>query len=305
MKINRQRDTRILSFLLSILMAVSPMNFSALAEEEPVISARITAGEETTPTSLDGDDAGTPGEGEDPAGDEAIAYMQIAMLDNIRVTVTADAGVISDGGQLTVSRTNNQATFTEDAEAVLGIEKNDRTIIRHMLISFSGTEINGSAQVEMDHPDPAEMLKLHPEGEASVYVLKCREAGQTPEDRVKRVSSGMDMDQGTLRFTLSETGVYDIGTVLRLPAEETEEETGEGADSEPAGQAENDPGTESREQTEVQDEDNIDGETGETGETGENEETGETGETGETAELPVTPSDDGASGETGNGGKAG
>ena len=114
---------------------------------------------------------------------ETVPYMLITNVDGVQVKVTAEAGVVAEDAQLSVARTGNKVTFTEDAEKVLNIEASETTLIRHTLYSFTGAELNGTIQVEMTDPEINELKETYPEGKLSAYVLNCKEEGEKPEDR--------------------------------------------------------------------------------------------------------------------------
>ena len=163
----------------------------------------------------------------------AVPFEQAVSLDGVKITVTAAAGVLDADARLSISRTGS-SDFAGAAEAVLGLEAGDRIIIRHAVYSFSGAEMNGSAQVKLEKLGLSDLAAAYPDGALSVYVLRCDADARKAEDKARRVSADVKAERNSVSFTLTAPGMYDVVTVVRLP-EQAAEPSGDEDQGEPEG----------------------------------------------------------------------
>ena len=210
MKANQKKGRRLLAILLSFML---------LFGEIP-----MTAGAETP--------AGQRTEEQEPATQtdlisESVTFEQQEKLDNILITVTADAGVFAPDARLDI-RTVRNREFTAAVEEALETEANETTIIRHTVWEMTGTEMYGSALVKMEKLGLAELRETYPEGELSVYVLYDEDETRKGSDRAKAIRATVNLEKSELSFRTEKTGRYDTVTVIRLPDEGTpDEDTGD------------------------------------------------------------------------------
>ena len=161
-------------------------------------------------------------------------FEQTETVDGVKVTVSAAAGVIASDARMNISGGGSGA-FTGAAETVLGVEAGDSVIVRHAVFSFTGAEMKGEARVRMRGLGLNSLRDAYPDGEISVYVLRYIGESSRAEEIARRVSADADIGGDSVSFMLSEPGMYDVVTVVRLPEKAVEpagEEQGEPVEEE-------------------------------------------------------------------------
>ena len=116
MRMNHNGIRRLTALIMCFMLFTGCVPVPAAAEENAV-----------TPTDLE--------------EAEPSPYALTVTMNGVCLTITADSGVIASGEELTVEAANEDA-FTQAAEAVSGIEKDDPRIVRHAQYRISGAESN-------------------------------------------------------------------------------------------------------------------------------------------------------------------
>ena len=244
MKAIQKRYHRFLALLLSFMLLFSQSGVSAFAEGESSPTDLQPAVTEPVTPSESGDTDSPPASPDepDPAGDqdEPAPFQQTETISNIRFTVTAKPGVLSEGESLSIVSIPDDADFREDALAVLDVQPSGSQIISHAFWSFTVPELNGSVSVRMDGLGLSGLMEENPEGELSVYLLRQNPEGSTPKERAVRHVALIHPDQDYLTFDLKESAVMDLVTILKLPESEPEEDVRGGYRQQPGGPGEPD-----------------------------------------------------------------
>ena len=204
----RKRIRRILAMLLCIVFVFC----HSLAEEGTA-----------TPTDL----AGEP-------------FERTEIVDGVKITVTVKDGAEALDDKPVVTKVNN-AEFALAAETVLGLEQNDSTLIHHMIWSITLREMGGNGKIKLEKLGLTGLQEQYPDGTVSVYVLQYNGAAQSLRDKARVIPAIIKTEQNTVTFSLTEPGLYDVVTAVRMPekAAAAEEVNGEEAIEElPAGEQE-------------------------------------------------------------------
>ncbi|MBQ4289902.1 MAG: hypothetical protein II719_01785, partial [Clostridia bacterium] len=238
MKTNR-KWTRLLAILLSFSIFFGQIPTSVLAEEPLAQSNEIseTANEppatdtdladnttdQTTEASTDSPTETSEEEPEEPGETEAedeeqAPFEQQETIEGVLITVTADGDVIAEDARLQI-RTVNEPKFTAAAEETLEIQAGTTTIIHHTVYEFTGAEIRGVAKVKLEKLKLTDLKNAYPDGEFSVYVLRDKDNDREGAERADRIAASVQPDRDTVSFLITETGRYDLVTVVRLPEE--------------------------------------------------------------------------------------
>ena len=221
MKRNRGSHRRLLSILLCLMLLTGGISVTA-AEEYAV----------ATPTDL---------------AAEPEPFRMTETLDGVRISITAEAGVIPAETGMTVSRISH-GELEQAAETALNIARGRDIIAFHKIYRFSAGEMNGSAQVKAEDPELPELQGRYPEGEISVFVTRYDEHGAALRDRAVRVPAQVNIQKNTVSFSIAAAGVYDITAVVRMPEAEEPEEPEEPAQEEATETEEEEPAAEETEE---------------------------------------------------------
>lgn len=207
MNVYGKRIRRILAMLLCIVFVFC----HSLAEEGTA-----------TPTDL----AGEP-------------FERTETVEGVKITVTVKDGAEAPDDEPVIAKVNN-AEFALAAEAVLGLEQNENTVIRHMICSITLREMGGSGKIKLEKLGLTGLQEQYPDGTINVYVLQYNGSAQNLREKARVIPAIIKTEQNTATFTLTESGLYDVVTAVRMPEKTaTAEETSEEATEEiPAGEPE-------------------------------------------------------------------
>ena len=197
-----ERIRRILAMLLCIVFVSCHFSMTSLAEEGTA-----------TPTDL---------------AEETEPFEQTETVDGVKITVTVKDGAESPDGNIVIAKANN-AEFAIAAEAVLGIEQNENSIIRHMIYSIALSKMSGSGRVKLEKLGLTGLQEQYPDGTISIHVLQYNGSAQPLKDKARVVPAIIKTEQNTVTFSMTEPGLYDVVTAIRLPEKTApaEEEQGE------------------------------------------------------------------------------
>ncbi len=152
-------------------------------------------------------------------------------IDDVKITVTVKDGAETQDDEPVVIKANN-AEFALAAETVLGIEQDNSTVVRHMLYSITLREMGGSGKIKLERIGLTGLQEQYPDGTISVHVLQYNGSAQSLREKARVIPAIIKTEQNTVIFSLTAPGLYDVVTVMRLPAktvsaEETSEEATE------------------------------------------------------------------------------
>lgn len=159
-----------------------------------------------------------------PASPEAAEpFSQTETADNVRITVTADAGVFPVGTVLTITAVND-ADVNRAAEAALGITSGSDAILLHTRYRISCDTMKGSARVSVEQLGLTGLQTQYPGAAIRVFVLRYNQADRSAQ----LISSSTEISADTVTFILDQPGLYDILTWVQpaaaeAPAEELAE----------------------------------------------------------------------------------
>ena len=222
-------NRRAVAFMMAFILALSSVQVQVFAEgtldegpREPIVTDAGAPGNDEDPPKA----SSTP----DPTDPPSAPFQQTVTLDDVRFVISAPAGVIIPGAEITVERKKDE----EAEKAVLKtleLERvNEWTLIRHKLYLFSGASLNGQASVKIEKLGFTDLQKEYPEASISVYVLRCSPDEPVPADRAKNLNRELNLEQNMVSFFVTSLGLYDVVTVIRQPEptptpEPTEEPT--------------------------------------------------------------------------------
>ena len=152
----------------------------------------------------------------------AQAFEQTEIVENIKITVKAEAGVFAPDARLTIDKVKSKETiadFKMAAEAKLGIQSSGTVKIRHLIYSISGAEMTGEAQAKVERLKLGDILAEYPGAEIKVFVLRYKAEEQQLADRAVKLKANLNLEGSSVRFALSKLGLYDVVTVVTLPSQ--------------------------------------------------------------------------------------
>ena len=189
----RNRIRKILALLLCVVFVFCHISTASLAEEGIA-----------TPTDLAG---------------EPEPFERTETVDGVKITVTVkDGAELPENGPV-VTKVNN-AEFVQAAEAALGLEQTDTTIIRHLIYSVALTGMRGNGKVKLEKLGLTELQEQYPGSQVSVYVLWYDGTTRNSKDPVRTIPVVVQPERNTITFTLAEPGMYDVVTAIQLSQEE-------------------------------------------------------------------------------------
>ena len=228
----RGRIRKILAMLLCVVFVFCQFSMTSLAEEGTA-----------TPTDL---------------GGEPEPFERTETLDGVKITVTVKDGAETPEGDTVITKVNN-TEFAMAVEAALGLEQDGSTLIRHMIYSISLSEMRGTGKVKLEKLGLTGLQEEYPDGTISVHVLQYYGSAQSLRDKAQMIPAFIKTEQNTVTFSLTEPGLYDVVTAVKIPEGTTpeeelnsEERTEESPDEEAEGTVLSQPGQEEALQAETE-----------------------------------------------------
>ena len=155
---------------------------------------------------------GLTSEAEPDADEEPVPFEQTVRIEDVQFSVTADAGVFAPGTVLVIQKVFDEE-IAQKVEAAEGIVPAEQTIVQHSLYSFSGAEMNGSANVLIEEAGLSELQEEYPDSEIS----SCLYRWDSELEDVEIIPADIDVQKDQAAFTLSSLTVYDLMTVIYMP----------------------------------------------------------------------------------------
>ena len=227
--------------LLCLVLLAGICGIPALSETAAVTPTDLTEAEEPAPQPDQPDPPGTeepvpqpdlpdPPETEEPAPqpETAEAYERTETVDGVRITVSADAGVIPAETALSVEAAHD-ADFVRAAETALGNASGDEVILHLAQYRFSCDGLNGAVRIRLEHLPLSVLPEQYPGMDLCVFVMRYDPAGPSAEP----VSAATDISRNTVAFTLVNPGLYDIIAVLTPSPETPAEPAGPAPEEQP------------------------------------------------------------------------
>ena len=196
---------------------ILPANGDLTADEMQYdLTAEQTADEEAADLQIPGEEEllsdGVTSEAEPVAAEEPSPFEQTARLDDVQIVVTADAGVFAPGTVLEIQKITDEE-IEQKVETAEGIVPSEQTIVQHSLYSFSGAEMNGSANVLIEEAGLSELQEEYPDSEIS----SCLYRWDSELEDVEIIPADIDVQKDQAAFTMSSLTVYDLMTVIYMP----------------------------------------------------------------------------------------
>ena len=138
-------------------------------------------------------------------------------VDDVKITVTVKDGAETQDDEPVVIKANN-AEFALAAETVLGLEQDNSTVIRHILYSITLREMSGCGKIKMERLGLTSLQEQYPDGTISIHVLQYNGSAQSLREKARVIPAIIKTEQNTVIFSLTEPGLYDVVTVIRMPA---------------------------------------------------------------------------------------
>ena len=179
-------------------------------EEKQPAKEQPSAEKQQQPTEEDAQPTGEQPNEEEP---EAVPFKQVSTVNNIRLTITANAGVFAPEAKVSVERVNSQE-LSRLAEQALGIASDSYEIIFHYIFRFSGAEMDGSGKVKLEKLLLSDLAAMHRDSEAAVYAVRFGAS----EQQAQEIKCNYSIEKNGAAFPLSGMGAYDVVFVIRKAA---------------------------------------------------------------------------------------